>query len=761
MAWRRVFAILLLLIAFPATLCLGDEAEETASEADSSENEVVAEETVDESAKVDDEVKEEDDGLVLATKTFDSVVNDKDVTLVESNAPCSVKPCDGETTDGKTETSNNNGAKKKSKKGGEAVSLKCQNEVAGRPNNAGGGGGGRGGGGGDDEDNRKPHVPQSRCERDDQAFAGESGDDGGSNADDYKCEVKLAKKRKGIEDINIHGGDGNEDDGNQGETECSVPPFKFKRLIKEADFERSGLESWGFMSGKHDNILELYGAVKADGKIIVFMEYISGGSLEKAGKLDEGRALNIYSKILSGIEFMHSLGYIHRDISAANILIDDRGETAKLADFNLSIRLDNGYQQDDNPRGTVPFMAPEVCRSEMYSFSADIWSATCVLYRMLTGTPPWEQYHHCHRMTLLYQDEEPPTRDQSTQTLSNAELKSKIETLITSNALKTSKVVYKTISISSMSYENVIQDSQNMTHLTGLTSRQFKVLFDFLNDVCPLDKIRYWCHGKNSKQINSHKLSSQWSSEERLYICLLRLRRGFTIKTLSLLLSTPDKQIKDTSIREIFTTFIQLMYKVFRDMRRVMFPSKEVLQRFLPRVFKTIKRIRCTVDCTEFRVETSRNFARQGNTYSSYKHANTFKCLIAVTPNGGSCFVSDLYEGDISDVQIFEQSGILKHIEPQDVILVDRGFTVQDLVNPLQACIQIPAFLKGRGNLSAAEELSTRKIAKARVHVERFNQRLKQFKLVGRTIPLSLAPLATQMVVVACGLVNFQEVLCK
>ena len=87
MAWRRVFAILLLLIAFPATLCLGDEAEETASEADSSENEVVAEETVDESAKVDDEVKEEDDGLVLATKTFDSVVNDKDVTLVESNAP--------------------------------------------------------------------------------------------------------------------------------------------------------------------------------------------------------------------------------------------------------------------------------------------------------------------------------------------------------------------------------------------------------------------------------------------------------------------------------------------------------------------------------------------------------------------------------------------------------------------------------------------------------------------------------------------------
>ncbi|XP_074624650.1 protein disulfide-isomerase A4-like [Acropora palmata] len=87
METRRVLAILLLSIAFSATLSLGDETEETASEADSSENEAVTEETVDENANVDDEVKEEDDVLVLTTKTFDSVVNDKDVILVEFYAP--------------------------------------------------------------------------------------------------------------------------------------------------------------------------------------------------------------------------------------------------------------------------------------------------------------------------------------------------------------------------------------------------------------------------------------------------------------------------------------------------------------------------------------------------------------------------------------------------------------------------------------------------------------------------------------------------
>ena len=73
----------------------------------------------------------------------------------------------------------------------------------------------------------------------------------------------------------------------------------------------------------------------------------------------------------------------------------------------------------------------------------------------------------------------------------------------------------------------------------------------------------------------------------------------------------------------------------------------------------------------------------------------------------------------------------MKHIRPHDVILADRGFTVQYLLNPLQADIKIP-FLKGRSSLSAAEELSTRKNAKARIHVERFNERVKSFRLVGR-----------------------------
>ena len=74
------------------------------------------------------------------------------------------------------------------------------------------------------------------------------------------------------------------------------------------------------------------------------------------------------------------------------------------------------------------------------------------------------------------------------------------------------------------------------------------------------------------------------------------------------------------------------------------------------------------------------------------------KCLIAISPTGGACFISDLFEGSIDDVKNFKESGILEYIQPGDSLLGDRGFTIQELLLPKQATIFIPPFLKGRDN---------------------------------------------------------------
>ena len=186
--------------------------------------------------------------------------------------------------------------------------------------------------------------------------------------------------------------------------------------------------------------------------------------------------------------------------------------------------------------------------------------------------------------------------------------------------------------VSNLSYEVVYRDLQLMKHYIGLTSSQFDILYTFLNNVCPLSSMTFWGFQKNdrvTKQKNATRRLFKWSEREKLYICLLRLKTAFTIKTLSHLLSCPDKTIQETSIRTIFTTYIKLMYKIIREMSHVIFPPKEQLCHFLPKIFKTIN-IRRSVDCNEFRIETSLNFAQQGNTYSSYKHTNTYKCMIPV-----------------------------------------------------------------------------------------------------------------------------------
>ena len=91
MELKKFSIILVFLIALSATLTLAEEsveddaAAEAAAEAATEGTEAAGEAEKDDAS--DDEVKEEDDVLVLTTKTFDSVVNDKDIMLVEFYAP--------------------------------------------------------------------------------------------------------------------------------------------------------------------------------------------------------------------------------------------------------------------------------------------------------------------------------------------------------------------------------------------------------------------------------------------------------------------------------------------------------------------------------------------------------------------------------------------------------------------------------------------------------------------------------------------------
>ena len=267
-----------------------------------------------------------------------------------------------------------------------------------------------------------------------------------------------------------------------------------------------------------------------------------------------------------------------------------------------------------------------------------------------------------------------------------------------------------------MSFDVILSSELKSKYFIGLYPKQFWALHNFLGPA--KFNLKYW----NSKRKRTGKQKSSFTICEELFITLLRLRGGFNIYTLGHMYGTSD-----FFIRNIFTTWIMFVFHHFKGYKYLMFPERCAVRQHMPNLFKKFKNIRASVDCTEFKCQVPRDYSQQGNTYSSYKHHTTMKCLIAVDPNGAACFVSDMYEGSIADMAIFAQCGILEHVRPGDAFLVDKGFTVQDILLSKQATIFIPPFLGKREMFTKEEILVTKRIAKARIHVERFNERLKNF----------------------------------
>ena len=100
-------------------------------------------------------------------------------------------------------------------------------------------------------------------------------------------------------------------------------------------------------------------------------------------------------------------------------------------------------------------------------------------------------------------------------------------------------------------------------------------------------------------------------------------------------------------------------------------------------------------------------------TWSNYKYKNT-ACKdspIGIAPQGVIAFVSESWGGRVSDKYLTEHCGILRKSLPGDVILADRGFDIADSVGAVKARLNIPAFTKGKNQLSALEIEETRTFA--------------------------------------------------
>ncbi|GAM19419.1 hypothetical protein SAMD00019534_025940 [Acytostelium subglobosum LB1] len=163
---------------------------------------------------------------------------------------------------------------------------------------------------------------------------------------------------------------------------------------------------------KNNNIVSYFGCCNSGDKLWILMDYCSMGSIRDMIELTEKTLTEkqisaIVSQALKGLTYLHANQIIHRDIKAANILLNE-DSIVKLADFGVSAQLEDELSKSTEFIGTPLWMPPEIIQKKPYDNRCDIWSLGISIIEMAEGFPPYYQMAPTRAM-LMIPNKNPPT----------------------------------------------------------------------------------------------------------------------------------------------------------------------------------------------------------------------------------------------------------------------------------------------------------------------------------------------------------------
>ncbi len=169
-----------------------------------------------------------------------------------------------------------------------------------------------------------------------------------------------------------------------------------QRLLEDLRLERQILARL-----EHPNIARLYdGGSGPAQQPYLAMEYVDGSSIDRHCRtLGLEARLELFLQVCSAVAYAHGSLIIHRDIKPSNILVTEDG-VAKLLDFGIARFLEGHLSETQRsgaplaasprrPLFTPDFASPEQIAGEPLTTATDVYSLGVVLYRLLSGRPPY------------------------------------------------------------------------------------------------------------------------------------------------------------------------------------------------------------------------------------------------------------------------------------------------------------------------------------------------------------------------------------
>ncbi|UMM28021.1 hypothetical protein L5515_011047 [Caenorhabditis briggsae] len=165
---------------------------------------------------------------------------------------------------------------------------------------------------------------------------------------------------------------------------------------------------------RHLNVLLFMGWVR-EPEIAIITQWCEGSSLYRHIHVQEPRVefemsavIDILKQVSLGMNYLHSKNIIHRDLKTNNIFLMDDMSTVKIGDFGLATVKTkwtvNGGQQQQQPTGSILWMAPEVIRMQddnPYTPQSDVYSFGVCMYEILSSHLPYSNINNRDQILFM------------------------------------------------------------------------------------------------------------------------------------------------------------------------------------------------------------------------------------------------------------------------------------------------------------------------------------------------------------------------